>query len=287
MAKDIFVPILKKLDGLKGVKFTGGVTEQGIDVEYYELAQPDKKRKYAGIQFKKGDLKYGAGGNKNTVKEVKNQAEEAFDKDIHAIDNDSYHRLSRFVCAVTGEINEPARAMIAKAKVEKGGQIDFWDGQYLCQLIRDHWLDEFIAYFELDDEEIAEAEEEESTVVDAAYIEENYPKRVQRARAVKRTISNLNWRILRAALKVSRFGKSGITLADVLLELERSEEYISEELDQLRRLGYLEFDNDGSLYLSGNATALEELGAKIVEEIVDAGEEDTVDPDDVFADLVD
>src|SRR4051794_328549 len=64
MAKEIFVPLLKKLDGMKGVKYTGGDTEQGIDVEYYELAAPDKKRKYTGIQFKKGPLKYVAGGNK-------------------------------------------------------------------------------------------------------------------------------------------------------------------------------------------------------------------------------
>lgn len=34
IAKDIFVPLLRK-KGLKGVKFTGGSGEEGIDIEYY------------------------------------------------------------------------------------------------------------------------------------------------------------------------------------------------------------------------------------------------------------
>jgi hypothetical protein len=55
MAKEIFVPILKKLS-LRGARYTGGASEQGIDLEYYEISEPDKKRKYSGIQFKKGDL---------------------------------------------------------------------------------------------------------------------------------------------------------------------------------------------------------------------------------------
>ena len=33
MAKDIFVPLLRK-KGLNGVKFTGGSDEEGIDIEY-------------------------------------------------------------------------------------------------------------------------------------------------------------------------------------------------------------------------------------------------------------
>ena len=53
MAREIFVPLLKKMD-LKGVKYVGGSAEHGIDVEYYETSEPDKKRKYTGIQFKKG-----------------------------------------------------------------------------------------------------------------------------------------------------------------------------------------------------------------------------------------
>ena len=86
MAKDIFVPVLKSM-GCLGVKFTGGPDEAGIDVEYYELTQPDNQKSYVGIQFKKGDLKYSSAGSKNSVKQAKNQAEEAFEKEIHDIES--------------------------------------------------------------------------------------------------------------------------------------------------------------------------------------------------------
>ena len=53
MAKDIFVPLLRK-KGLNGVKFTGGSDEEGIDIEYYEKSYADNTKQYAGIQFKRG-----------------------------------------------------------------------------------------------------------------------------------------------------------------------------------------------------------------------------------------
>jgi hypothetical protein len=94
-----FVPVLIKM-GLKGVKFTGGSTEYGIDVEYYELTQPENNRSYVGIQFKKGNLTYSSRGSKGTVKEVKNQAEEAFDKEIHDLEGRSLGYNGRIIVAV-------------------------------------------------------------------------------------------------------------------------------------------------------------------------------------------
>jgi hypothetical protein len=197
-----FVPILKKT-GQKGVRYTGGASEQGIDLEYYEISQPDKKRKYTGIQFKKRNLTYGATGNRNTVKQVRNQAKEAFDKEIYALDSDSQHKLHRFICAVTGEINDPARTMIGKAKREKGGQIDFWDRDYLCQLIRGNWLEEFIDYFQLIENDVEQAEEDDTAVVvDDSYIEENYARLIGRCQRVKRTVEEWNWNILKATAKI-------------------------------------------------------------------------------------
>ena len=57
MAKEIFVLVLKKM-GLQGVKFTGGPDEHGVDIEYYEVTQPENRKSYVGIQFKKGSLVY-------------------------------------------------------------------------------------------------------------------------------------------------------------------------------------------------------------------------------------
>ena len=96
MAKDIFVPVLIKMK-LQGVRFTGDSDEQGIDIEYYELTVPEKNKSFIGIQFKKGDITYGAGGGKNTVKETKNQAEEAFEKEIFDIDGKGKHFISIFI----------------------------------------------------------------------------------------------------------------------------------------------------------------------------------------------
>jgi hypothetical protein len=77
---------------------------------------------------------------------------------------------------------------------------------------------------------------------------------------------------------------SGAALADVLLELERSEDYIEEELKHLYRdLDYLEFENN-FISLSGNARVLSELATKIIEELVDA-EEDS-DPEEIFDEVV-
>jgi hypothetical protein len=77
---------------------------------------------------------------------------------------------------------------------------------------------------------------------------------------------------------------SGAALADVLLELERSKDYIEEELKHLYRdLDYLEFENN-FISLSGNARVLSELATKIIEELVDA-EEDS-DPEEIFDEVV-
>ena len=136
MAKDIFVPLLKK-KGLKGVKFTGGQSEEGIDVEYYEKSIADNVKLYTGIQFKQGDITYSSRGSNRTVKEIKNQAEEAFSKDIYEVNSGGVHHLFRFIVATTGIINENARKMINKAKT-KGDQthISYWDSEKLAEDIQ-------------------------------------------------------------------------------------------------------------------------------------------------------
>ena len=115
MAKDIFAPLLRK-KGLNGVKFTGGSDEEGIDIEYYEKSYADNTKQYAGIQFKKGDITYSSRGTNGTVKDLKNQAEEAFAKDICDVNSGGVNHISRFIVATIGEINENARKMINKAK---------------------------------------------------------------------------------------------------------------------------------------------------------------------------
>lgn len=285
MAKDIFVPVLKKM-GCKGVKFTGGPDEVGIDIEYYELTQPENLKSYVGVQFKKGNLVYSSGGSKNSVKEVKNQAEEAFDKEIHDINDHATYFISRFVVATTGDINEKARTFIGKAR-QKGSdrRIDYWTGDRLAEYIQDYWLKEFFEYFGVSDESEEEVASEES-VIDVEYIEENYTDLVEQCQKMRATVNSTEWNIIRETLNIMiENGGGSAPLSDLLMELGNTEEYYSEEFRHLRDLGYMDFDESG-LSLNGHAHKLWELYDSITEELVDA-EEDPESATDIFVELID
>ncbi|MCU0095275.1 hypothetical protein N7917_10770 [Bacillus sp. OR9] len=287
MAKEIFVPVLKRM-GLKGVKFTGGPDEIGVDIEYYEVTQPENNKSYVGIQFKKGDLTYGSGGSKGTVKEVRNQAEEAFEKEIHDIEEKSTLYIGRFIVAVTGDINEKARTFIGKAR-QKGfdRRIDYWTGDRLAEYIQDHWIDEFIEYFDIDSSEELD-DEFDSQIVNEDYIEENYEELIEKCRRLKVTVSVAEYKILTtlAKLEINNQFSSGVPLAEFLFEMRKPEEYIRSELDNLiNRLQYIGVD-DTDLYLSDRATSLRELLEKISDEIIEAEEADTVNAVEIFSDVL-
>lgn len=287
MAKDIFVPVLKKL-GLPGVKFTGGPSEQGIDIEYYELTQPENSKSYVGIQFKKGNLTYGSGGSKGTVKEVRNQAEEAFEKEIYDLKGKSVGFIGRFIVAVTGEINENARSFIGKARL-KGldRRIDYWDGDRLAEYVQSHWIPEFIDYFNINPTE-EEVEEILDQIVDEEYIWENYDDLIKKCRRVKATISGIEFDMLTtiAKLQVLEHYNAGVPFSEFLLEVEKTEESLDSELRNLvGKLEYLEVD-DNSFYLKGHAYNLVTLLETIIGEVEEAEEEDTVDDYELFLKVI-
>lgn len=283
MAKDIFVPVLEKT-GCLGVKFTGGSDERGVDIEYYELTQPEERKSYVGIQFKKGDLVYSSRGSKNSVKEVKNQAEEAFEKEIHDIDDRGIHYISRFIVATTGDINEKARSLIGKAR-QKGAdrRIDYWTGDKLAEFIQNHWLDEFLEYFQIDESE--ESSEEEIRVIDEEYIEDNYGALITKCQKLRTTVNGAEWRVICALmdLMIAEQGRA-IPLADLLMELEGTEESYSQEFDHLGDLGYLYMDEDGFSF-DGHAQNLWTLFESIQGEIVEA-EEDPEEAKEIFEGLI-
>ena len=151
MAKDIFVPLLIKM-GLHGVKFTGGAEERGIDIEYYEISQPEGDKQYIGVQFKKGDITYSSGGVNGSIVEIKNQAIEAFEKPIVDTNAGTPVYIHRFVVATTGDIKENARRIIGEARFRGDSlsrNIKYWDRRMLSNLIRENWQVEFTAYFSL------------------------------------------------------------------------------------------------------------------------------------------
>ncbi|MBE0428076.1 MAG: restriction endonuclease [Nitrospirae bacterium] len=271
MAKDIIVPLLRKM-GLKGVKYTGGDEEQGIDIEYYELTQPENLKSYVGIQCKKGSLVYSATGAKGSVKDVKNQAEEAFDKEIYDISDRSLHYISRFIVVVTGDINEHARRVIDKARRSgKDRRIDYWDGDRLAEYIQDNYMEESESYFS---SQITEegVERDETEIIDIEYLKDNFAKKIEQSKKIKATISGFEWSILRAVIKHIDAFSSSVEMSDLLVELECTEDYIHEELLHLINLGYLDIE-DYNVSLSGKASIFSELSNEITEELVDAGED--------------
>lgn len=285
MARDIFVPVLRKM-GLEGVRFTGGSEECGIDIEYYQLNQPDKTKSYSGIQFKKEDLRYSSGGAKGSVKEVKNQAEEAFEKELYDIDGRGVHHLTRFIVATTGDINEPARKYIGRAIVKGDGrQIHYWPGDRLVEYIQNNFMEEFEEYFA--DKIDSVPEEEEEKIVNSEYIEENYPRKIRKMEKVRNIVSKSEWEILTAVAKLEYFSQgSRIPMVDLLMEIERQEDYCKEDLNHLIDLQLLDIDETEMITLTGYASCLEDLIKTIGAEMDEADEEDTENTVVIFEEIV-
>ncbi|MCW7490916.1 restriction endonuclease [Leptospira meyeri] len=242
MAKEIFVPVLKAM-GSKGVKFTGGPEEEGIDIEYYYLSQPDNQKMYVGVQFKKSDIKYGAGGNKNTVKEIKNQAEEAFDKELHDIDGKGVHYITRFIVATTGDINEPARKYIGKARLKGNDRnIDYWVGDRLAEYIQQYWLKEFIEYFKITETD-DKIDDDELEIVTEDYLAENYSDLIKKCNRIKSATSITEWEIL----ETIAINNGGINMGDLLIELGKAEDYLEADFHKLASKDFVLFENDDSI----------------------------------------
>ena len=214
---------------------------------------------------------------RNTIKEVRNQAEEAFDKDIVDIDGHSIVRISRFVVAATGDINESARKYIGKARlsgVHRG--IDYWTGDRLAEFIQKSWMTEFEDYFRAQLADVSdEHDEPEEVIVDTEYINDNYADEVAKCRRLRATVSGTEWDIFRAVVEQTCFQGVGsrAEMSDLLLAMECQESTLQEEFEHLQYLGYLEFEGS-SLRLSGHANDLSALARVIVKELVDAEEDE-------------
>lgn len=289
MAKEIFTPLLQK-KGLKGVKFTGGSDEEGIDIEYYEKSNADNTKQYAGIQFKKGDITYSSRAANGTVKDLKNQAEEAFAKDICDVNSGGVNHISRFIVATTGEINENARKMINKAK-NRGEQtnISYWDCSKLANDIRNYFLDEFIDYFNIDEDEETEEYDYVENIVTLDYIEENYRDLIIKSNKCVKTFTSIQKEIVKAI--INNYFESNfceISIGDLLYELETQEEYIKNDLIDLQRFGNVYIEDD-TVSLDGKANNLIRLAESIVEEMVSADEyeENEDEAERIFYDLID
>ncbi len=143
ISKRIFIPCLQKISmrtgySLKDIKFTGGASEKGVDIQYYESVGPDKHRLYTGIQIKKKDI------TQNDATELMRQGSQAFGKDIIDASTGVPYRFNRWIIAATGKITQPAQDEIYKELSRYGKLISFWDGTRIAEFILDNYYEEFI-----------------------------------------------------------------------------------------------------------------------------------------------
>lgn len=287
MAKEIFTPLLRK-KGLKGVRFTGGSDEEGIDIEYYEKSNADSIRLYAGIQFKKGNITYSSRAKHGTVDDLKNQAEAAFQKDILDVNSGGVNHISRFIVATTGEINEKAREMINKAK-NRGEQVNisYWDCGKLADNIRTYYLNEFIEYFNIDENEEIEELNSEDFNVTSDYIRENYNDLVQESKKCIKIMSYSQKEIVNALINNFFAGEYfRLPIGDLLYELGKQEDYIKDDLIALQRFDIINFDDEDTISLSERAKSIIKLATAIVDEMVSAEEYDNEEAKNIFDELI-
>jgi hypothetical protein len=183
------------------------------------------------------------------------------------------------------EINEPARRMIGKARARgEGRRIDFWDGDRLAETIQTSWMHDFEKYFRDQLDKNDALDDDAVQVVDVAFIAQNYERVLVASRKVRKTLSKSTWSVLRGLIEVSAFGPDGestsfggprrVEVSEFLLELGRTEESIQQELEELARYDYIDWDDEGNLRVAGNAEVLWKLARIVVKELADAAEDE-------------
>ena len=120
--KEYVIPLLTQL-GYKGLRYTHGTSEYGMDVVAYELTKLGARR-YIGVQVKKGDIR-------GTVKvqAIISQARASFTnpfKDVITLDE---HKINELYVISSGRITHNAKNQILNGVVDLKGTIHFLDSR--------------------------------------------------------------------------------------------------------------------------------------------------------------
>ncbi len=126
--------LLTKADSQQIVKLVHGISEFGIDIEFYQKDFSGQLHCY-GMQVKVGDLTCGANPTRG-VKEIIGQlAVASGKKSIHQSDND--FDFSAFYVVVEGQISDTATRYIRSA-FNNGKPIHFLYGEDLEKFLKDN-----------------------------------------------------------------------------------------------------------------------------------------------------
>lgn len=144
----IIVPCLQTISmrnayKFRGLHFTGGRDEQGTDVEYYEMIGPDSFRHYTGIQVKKTNISV------SSARELINQGNRAFEKEIIDPADGRSYRIHRWIVATTGTISSDAKRQIRTELARYGKPISFWDGVRVGEYILENLYSEFVGILQV------------------------------------------------------------------------------------------------------------------------------------------
>lgn len=144
ITQQIIIPFSQKICmrnayKFRGLHFTGGRDEQGTDIEYYEMIGPDSFRHYTGIQVKKTNISVAA------ARELINQGNRAFEKEIIDPANGRSYRIHRWIVATTGTISSDAKRQIQTELARYGKPISFWDGVRIGEYILENFYSEFVS----------------------------------------------------------------------------------------------------------------------------------------------
>jgi len=143
ISKEILVPCLNSYSirngsKLRDIRFIGGTSELGNDIEYNEIIGPDNLRFYTGIQVKKGDISQGEATT------LIRQGTEAFEKELKDTSSGQKYRINRWIVAATGKISSQAELQISQQLDRYSKPVHFWNGLTLGGFIMDFYYREFI-----------------------------------------------------------------------------------------------------------------------------------------------
>jgi len=132
----VLIPLLHKL-GYRGIRYTHGTNECGLDLVFYDVDRLDIRR-YMGAQVKAEKIhkSVGAPVDRNILT-ILQQIQQAFESTLYILPEKTELELNHIFVISSKSITQPARDYIRKALMGKvySQHIDFWDAETIVDII--------------------------------------------------------------------------------------------------------------------------------------------------------
>lgn len=132
----VLIPLFHKL-GYRGIRYTHGTNECGLDLVFYDVDRLGKCR-YMGAQVKAGNIHKSVGEHtsKNIIT-ILQQVQQAFESTMYIPSEKKELELDRMFVISSKSITQPAREYIRKSLMGKvySQHIEFWDAEAIVDFI--------------------------------------------------------------------------------------------------------------------------------------------------------